>query len=106
MKGAIGADSIKVSHLRAQSETVLFPANWPWLIEDLQHSIYDTAHSRYQKWWRPEAPKRKQQSQQSEPGPLGKRPACSGSSPGNLVHTVPTEVPKRRTAKKKAKSRK
>ncbi|KAH0825747.1 hypothetical protein J3R83DRAFT_8787, partial [Lanmaoa asiatica] len=53
----IEADPVKISRLRAESETASFPADWPRLVRDLQNSVYDTAYARYYRWRRSEPPK-------------------------------------------------
>ncbi|KAF8431199.1 hypothetical protein L210DRAFT_869985 [Boletus edulis BED1] len=47
-----GAEPTRINHIRTEAESVTFSAEWSVLLEELQSSLYDTAHSRYSKWVR------------------------------------------------------
>lgn len=50
MMESAGTNPDRIAALRARSETTCFPVDWPLLLEELQHSLYDTAYSRYCHW--------------------------------------------------------
>ncbi|KAF8431203.1 hypothetical protein L210DRAFT_816559, partial [Boletus edulis BED1] len=47
-----GAEPTRINHIRMEAESVTFSTEWSVLLEELQSSLYDTAHSHYSKWVR------------------------------------------------------
>lgn len=51
MMEASSANPEEIARLRACSETVSFPADWPGMLSDLYLSLPGTAFQRYSRWY-------------------------------------------------------
>ncbi|KAF8431200.1 hypothetical protein L210DRAFT_3651255 [Boletus edulis BED1] len=98
-----GAEPTRINHIRMEAESVTFSAEWSVLLEELQSSLCDTAHSRYSKWLRTE-PKRKGDDTLLE-APSAKRVALTCPSPSTSHHIVAKQTVKKH-GKTKSRSHK